>query len=110
MLQQPTDPANLSLFRIANVPRPENNYRGPTGPNYMDKDYDDLVGKYFATIPPLERTQVLAQILHQVSDQLIFMPIFYTTEPSAVSARIRGVPVKKPLNVITWNVAQWDVI
>jgi peptide/nickel transport system substrate-binding protein len=109
VLQQPTDPQNLSLFRIANVPRPENNYRGPTGPNYMDKDYDDLVGKYFATIPAAERTQVLAQILHQVSDQLILMPLFYTTEPSAVSTRIRGVPVKKPLNVTTWNAAQWDI-
>ncbi|HEY3115416.1 MAG TPA: ABC transporter substrate-binding protein [Chloroflexota bacterium] len=108
--RQPTDPGNLALFRITNVPRAENNFRGATGPNYLNREFDDLVGRYFATIPQPERTQLLAQILHHVSDQLVMLPIFYDTEPAAVSSRILSVLTKKlDVTAITWNAAQWDL-
>lgn len=103
------DPRALTFFRITNVPRAENNWRGPPGPNYMNQEFDDLVGKYFATIPQRERTEVLAQILHHYTDQLVILPLFYDTQPAAVDARVINVTGRVGANVITWDAAQWDV-
>jgi hypothetical protein len=50
---------------------------------------------------------VLAQAVHHLTDQLVAMGLFYTTNTTLVSARIKGVTGRGPNSTDTWNAEQW---
>ena len=68
-------------------------------------DFDAAVIKHFATISRPERMDVLRPIIHQISDELIVMGLFYDTTVTLVSNRVKGVTAGSQ----GWNVQDWDV-
>jgi hypothetical protein len=53
----------------------------------------------------------LGQIVHQQTDQLTLMGLFYNTEPGPISHRLKNVtpPTTSEASHI-WNVQDWDVV
>ncbi len=103
-------PAELQRYYSAQIPLPENNFRGGNRIRYNNPEFDALLDRYFTTIPARERGQALAQIVHHMTDQLIIMGIFYTVEPSLVSNRLINVTGRKTEDVRQpWNAHEWDV-
>jgi ABC-type transport system substrate-binding protein len=100
---------NLLLFQTRELPLAENRYAGKNLSRYSNPEMDTLVDRYFAAVIPAERTQVLAQVMHHMSDQLPIMTLFYDTEPSLVSNRIINYGGKPGASTGAWNVDQWDV-
>jgi len=45
---------------------------------------------------------VYNQIIHQLTDQLVVMGLYFTPDATAVSNRIKGVPAGVP-----WNSQEW---
>jgi hypothetical protein len=75
----------------------------------MNPDFDALIDKYFMTIPKAERNQVMGQIVHQISDQLIIMGILYNTSPTLMSNRMLNVGAAGNGGTQAWNSHLWDV-
>ena len=56
------------------------------------------------TIPADERTQVLSQMVHLLTDQLVTLDIHFAGDVVAVNKRMTGVSATDP-----WNAQNWDI-
>lgn len=93
-----------------NTPLPENNYSGGNYSRYMSPEFDTQIDRFFGTIPRPERVEVLRQIVHQVSDQVLFLPLFFDSAPDLVGARLVNVsPGQSERTSQVWNAQEWDV-
>lgn len=99
----------LNRLYSAQAPLPENGFVGTNKTRYMNKDFDALLDRYFTTIPMTQRIEVMRQIVRQVSDQLIFMPLLFEAQSTMISKHLHGVQANLPSgSTITWNAADWD--
>jgi len=97
----PDDPSRLASSQI---PTPATNYLGNNRSGYASPTLDAAIEKYFVTIPRAERIAALGAFIHEVTDQLVIMPLFYEASPLLVSKRIQNVHAAAP----TWNGHEWD--
>jgi len=89
---------------------PARNYTGSNNGRYMSPELDALIGRYLVTVPWDERMQVAGQILHQVTEQLAVMPLFYDMEIGLVSHRVQhATPLLAPTDSRAWNAQEWDI-
>ena len=103
------DPDNFQIFHSSRTPLPANAFNGLNRSRYMNPEYDALVDRYFETIPRPERIQVERDIVHHLSDQLIFMGLFYTTTHTLIGNRVKGPTARGPLSSDGWNSDQWEL-
>jgi peptide/nickel transport system substrate-binding protein len=90
---------------------PENNFRRYTNKSrYMNPEFDALIDRYFETVPLGERTAVLGQILHHMTENLNAFGLVYETEVIAVGNRVSGVTMARTdVSNSTWQSHLWDV-
>ena len=98
-----------SLFTNEQLPQsqtklPEKNFNGINRGRYQNAEYDALMDRYLLTIPLAERMQVLGDILHHETDQLVYLRLIFDPEPTMVSNRLKNVPAATPSNIQTWEV------
>ena len=69
-----------------------------------------LIDRFFATVPMADRMQLASQIVHHVTDHLVFLPLFYDQSPTMVSNRLLNAPRRLGRTTTpTWNAHLWDV-
>jgi len=95
---------SFESLRSSEVALPETNWAGANRARYRNPEMDALIDRYFLTIPTSERTQILAQIVHHMTDQLVLMGIVYDPPLRLISNRVYNVPAGVP-----WNAHEWDV-
>ena len=100
------DGVSALLSREARTP--ERNFLGRNYTRYMNPEIDLLVDRYFTTIPFPERMDVLKQIIHHTTDNLIWMPLYWRVLPTLVHNRVKGVDALGGGDQ-TWNSNQWTV-
>lgn len=97
-------------YHTSRTPLPENNFVGTNKTRYMTPEMDSLVERYFSTIPFDPRMLILGQIVHQLSDQVVVMGLFYDAEAVAMTKRLRNVaPDLSTATSIVWNVHEWEL-
>jgi peptide/nickel transport system substrate-binding protein len=105
--RQPTD---LTRYRSSEAPLAENNYRGNNRGRYRSADLDAFIDRYLVTIPKAERTQMLAAMVHHVTDQLVVMGICYVVEPALITNRLVNMSRRSvDESVDTWNAHEWEL-
>jgi peptide/nickel transport system substrate-binding protein len=104
LIRPGTTVSSFDALRSREVPLPETNWAGSNRSRYRNADLDGLIDRFFVTIPVRERTQILAQIVHHMTDQLVQMGIVYDPPLRLVANRLRGVPAGVP-----WNSYEWDI-
>jgi peptide/nickel transport system substrate-binding protein len=108
--RSPNDFELMKRYRMAEVPTPENNYVGRNSPRYSSPTLDAAIERYFVTVPKAERNQALGEILHELTDQLVLMGMFYNVLAVVTGKRVQNVT---PSNVMgsnqTWNAHLWDL-
>lgn len=90
------------------APLPENDFVGSNAARYRNPEFDALIERYFVTVPLRQRQELVGQIIHQISDQLIVFPIFYGAEPVVIANRISGVGARPNGTTQAWNVLDWN--
>ena len=88
---------------------PETNYVGINTARYRSSEYDGLYRRYVTTIPQVDRTKVLGQILRHIATSLPILPLYYRTEARLISQRMTNVAPRTLESSPTWNVHEWDV-
>lgn len=77
----------------------------------MNPEYDTLIDRYFATISNPEGMQVLGQIVHHTTDNLIVLGLFYDVEPMAIANRLVNVEGRTgELSSVICDAHLWDVL
>jgi peptide/nickel transport system substrate-binding protein len=102
--------AALGRFHSAKAALPENGFRSRGNyPRYMNPEFDALTDRYFSTVPERERAQVLAQLIHHMTDQVVALGLFYNGNAVMVANRIQHVTTGHQLSTQVWNIEDWDV-
>jgi peptide/nickel transport system substrate-binding protein len=111
VIRNPTHAERLLIFHSSQMRTPENNYVGSNYMNYNNPEWDALLDRFFSTIPLRERTQVLGQILHMMTDQLLVMGIIYEADPYLIANRIVNMnpPRGNVRSPHAWNGHEWDI-
>lgn len=95
----------LANRHSSQAPLPETNFVGQNYSRYMDSTFDGLIDRFYRTIPRPERMNVLSQIVHQMTDQLLLMGLFYDGTPTLIGKRLENVTPKQE----GWNAHEWSV-
>jgi peptide/nickel transport system substrate-binding protein len=103
------DPESFANFHSKQTPLPETGFLGQNRTRYQNAEYDALVDSYFVTIPRLARLDVLRRIVQHFGEQLILLPLAYTTNHVAIGSRLRNVTSRGPNRTEGWNAEQWDL-
>src|SRR5205823_5657592 len=85
---RPSDIDGLTSYLASHTMLASNNYRAASPTNYsryMSAEIDRLVAAYFRAIPRDERTEVMSQIVHILSDELAYLGLWYNANPGAHS-------------------------
>jgi len=109
LTRQGGDTANFPRLYSSEVPLPSNNYRGSNLARYQSPELDSLLDRYYVTIPLPERTELIGQIIHHLSDQLVLLPLYYGAEPIVVGNRIQHMTTRSAKATQAWNATDWDV-
>lgn len=99
--------ASLTSFRSlhsSEIPLLENSWVGGNRSRYRSAELDGLIDRYFTTIPRDARIQVLARIIHQITDLQLLMGLFYDPDAKMVGNRLQNV-----IPGTLWNVHEWDI-
>lgn len=107
--RQPANTRPLANLHSAQARLPERGFTGSNNARYMDPEMDRLVGRYLTTIPMPERIQVMGQIVHRITDELIWIGLFFDTEPALIANRLVNVTARPDDSRHTWNAHVWDV-
>jgi ABC-type transport system substrate-binding protein len=107
--RQPNRTTEVARYHSSQTPTAENRYSGTWRPGYRNEQFDSLIERFVTTIPMPERMQVLGQIAHHMTDQLIMMGLFYDATPAMISSRMQHVSLAGNSLDLTWNAHEWDV-
>ncbi len=102
-------PRNIDWFHSKEVRVAENGYRGRNNARYANPELDLLIDRYYSTVPKPERTRVLAQIVHHLSDQLVVIPLIWRVDPTMIGNRLLNVGARGADATQAWNAHEWDV-
>jgi peptide/nickel transport system substrate-binding protein len=106
MMRQPDDPEAISRFHSNQTPLPDSRFVGRNYSRYMNPDFDAMIDRYFSTIPPGERMQILRQLVRHMSENATVLGMFYDADISFMNSRLRNLGVRQS-NL--WNVHLWDL-
>ncbi len=111
VIRNPTHVERLLIFHSSQMRTPENNWVGSNYMNLNDPVWDGLLDRFFSTIPLRERTQVLGEIVHMMTDQLFVLGIIYEADPYLISNKIvnMGPPHGNVRSPEAWNGHEWDL-
>jgi ABC-type transport system substrate-binding protein len=91
-----------------NTPLPENGFRGTNRSRYINPEFDAQITRYQTTIPLGDRLQIYGDLLHFMTDQQLFIGLFYDVEADLVGRRLQNFQI--PQNYEAWAAINWDLI
>ncbi len=83
-------------------------WRGQNIAGYSNPAYDQQVTRLFTTVNSTERDGIAADLVKLSLDQVLYIPLTYSSDVSAVRKEVRGVTgVQRPQPVTAWNAHLW---
>ncbi|HZT07273.1 MAG TPA: peptide ABC transporter substrate-binding protein [Chloroflexota bacterium] len=103
--------AGIRRYLSTSAALPENHFAGGgNNSRYSNPDLDEAINRYLTTIPKSERNRALAQVVNIQTSQLSMLPLFYSTEPTMVSNRLKNVTGRGDVANEPWNAEEWDIV
>lgn len=97
-----------SWLHGSSAPRPENRFRGNNRSRYVNGEFDALIDRFYATIPRPERTEILGQIIHHLTSEVVGLGLFYNVDSSMLNNRLVNVTASTH-KARGWDAHSWDV-
>ena len=112
VLQGGQGEAGLISRTIANARTTQNNWTGAGATNYsnyVNAEHDAMIARFLSTIPNDERTRVAGDLLNHLSDQALYLGIYYIARPTVVRNELSGTVGRDAGTVATHNILHWDL-
>jgi peptide/nickel transport system substrate-binding protein len=107
--RQPANLRPLPNLHSAQARTAEKGYTGTNNARYINTEMDSLIDRYLTTIPVRDRVQIIGRMVHQITDELIWMGLFFDSEPSLIANRLVNVTARPDDSRHTWNAHLWDI-
>jgi peptide/nickel transport system substrate-binding protein len=101
----------LRTLQSADIPRAEKSWVGNNYSQYSDPALDGMIDRYFYSVVPRERAQVLGSIVGHITEQLPVLNLVYQLQFTLVANRLGNVAPSKSAGAAskTWNSHLWDI-
>lgn len=99
-------------FTTAEIRGPQNNWAGLNQSGYSNPTADQLYTQIARELDPVKHESVYADFLKFAADEVLFLPIFYSSGFGTTAFRrgISGPGAVAPIEpVTTWNIHAWDM-
>lgn len=103
-----TQPRRLEWLHSRELPTSANRFRGNNRARYASPELDALIDRFFVTIPPQERIELLKQVAHQWSDQVVAIMAYHTVHATLMNNRVQNVTPRTGL-AQAWDNHTWDI-
>ncbi len=100
----------LTRVRASQIPRPESSFVGQNWARYTTPEFEELLSSYFVTIPKGDRGGLVSRIVHHLTDELIWMSLYYRVEPTLIPNRIRNPLGRGHDSTQAWNAHEWEAV
>ncbi len=109
--RQPNELTYDALTRLhgGQSPLPETNFVGRNRMRYRNAEFDQLLDRFLTTIPRAERVQILGQIVHHMTDQVIPLGLFYDAHSTLVADRLTRLAGSSAQGTYAWNAHEWEI-
>lgn len=109
--RQPNAIGEMTRYLISQAPVAENRYTGQNFARYMNLEFNELIERYFRTIPKPERLEILRQIVRHQTENLQQMGLFYNVQSVARGKRVDGVTNSGVSGFNqAWNAHTWSLL
>lgn len=113
LTRNPTDARSLGGYLSTNAQLPDNDYRsGSAGVNrarYMNPQFDALIERSLTTVDQGARLDLLREVVHHMTEQVIALGLFYDNEPTMIANRVQNATARFRYSTQAWNVQDWTV-
>lgn len=109
MTRRGTNLSNLDSFYSHRTELPETDWVGSNISRYRNPELDGLIERFFTTVPLMERTRAVGQVINHITTNLPMMDLMYDGEPSLIANRLVNVRARANESTQTWNLHLWDV-
>src|SRR5207247_128613 len=75
---------------------------------YSNPDLDKLIDRFFVTIAPSERVQIMGGIAHIITDQVTQIVTYHTMHAALINNRVKGATPRTGL-AQAWDSHLWDI-
>jgi peptide/nickel transport system substrate-binding protein len=95
-------------FHGSQTPTAENRFQGNNRSRYVNADLDAMIDRFFMTLPPQERIDVMKQIIHHMSENVTVFTAYHNVRPALINNRVSGVQARTGL-AQAWDSHVWDI-
>jgi ABC-type transport system substrate-binding protein len=100
----------VNILLTKNISSEGTKWKGSNLGGYTDADFDQLADRMLSTFPQVERDELAANVIKQTLDKVLYIPLFYSADFTAVGRSLRGVTGVVPAQrVNAWNVETWEM-
>jgi peptide/nickel transport system substrate-binding protein len=105
-----TDLGLLPRLHSSRTPLPETRYVGTNYSRFMEPEWDGLIDRLFATVPQQERTRVLGETVHYMTDRLNVIGLIFRDDTILVNNRVQhATALYGEGSTHAWNAHEWDL-
>jgi peptide/nickel transport system substrate-binding protein len=105
LMRQPNAASQVSRLHSSLTPLPENQFVGSNYARYVDPELDARIDQFLTTIPRGERVQILGEIMHDISEQLNLLGMFYDADFTFISNRFGNIGARE---TTAWDIHLWE--
>jgi ABC-type transport system substrate-binding protein len=87
----------------------DNHFTGNNYARYRNAELESLVSQFNVTIPIPPRIEVLKQVVHHITDQVVILGLFYDVEVTAIGNRMKDVSGRGEGITKNWDAYLWDI-
>lgn len=100
---------SLSAYTPAQIPTPNNRWRGNNRGGWVNPDYERLWSLYNSTLDRSERDRQVIEMMKVATEQLPILFNFHNPDVKGFLATLQGPSLATPDSLIFWNVHEWEL-
>lgn len=93
----------------AQIPGPENGWRGSAWDGYLNPEMDRLIAAFGVALEPAERTRAAIDIVKLYTGDLPAIPLFFPVSPHVFTSDLSGPKLRPASSNPTWNIHEWEL-
>lgn len=103
-----SQPERLTWLHSDSIPTVANRFRGNNRARYANPELDALIDRFFVTISPQDRIDILAKVGHIVTDQVTQISTYHTMHAALINNKVKNFTPRTGL-AQAWESYLWDI-
>ena len=100
---------SLPMFTSAQIGSPANRWLGSNRNGWNSPEFDQMFGRYSATLDQTERERQVIDMMGLMSEQVPIFPLYFNIDVLGYLAKVHGPAVGDIDRLSLWNIHEWEL-